>query len=42
MVRQMQQAVINRVHAVHRTDLKLFVILLAAFVLGSGLIVALN
>jgi hypothetical protein len=37
-----EDAKIAQVRAVHRTDLKLFVILLAAFVLGSGLIVALN
>jgi len=37
-----EDAKLARVRAVHRTDLKLFVILLAVFVLGSGLIVALN
>jgi hypothetical protein len=37
-----EDAKIAQVRAVHRTDLKLFVILLAVFMLGSGLIVALN
>ena len=39
---QVEDAKIAQVQRVHRTDLKLFGLLLAAFVIGVGLIVALN